>query len=54
MPWLETFAMEQRLQFVQDALSQRWKMAELCARYGISCRIGYKWLARYAEEGRRA
>src|SRR5665647_2023133 len=24
-----------------------------CARYGISRRVGYKWLARYEEEGRR-
>ncbi len=27
-------------------------MSELCARYGISRRIGYKWLARYEAEGR--
>jgi transposase len=27
--------------------------AELCARYGISRKTGYKWLARYHEEGRR-
>ena len=45
--------MDQRLQFIQDAHSDRWTMVELCARYGISCRIGYKWLIRYAEEGRR-
>ena len=41
------------LQFIQDALSDRFTMSELCARYGISRRIGYKWLERYAEEGRR-
>jgi transposase InsO family protein len=28
-------------------------MSELCARYGVSRRIGYKWIERYAEEGRR-
>jgi putative transposase len=28
-------------------------MSELCARYGVSRRIGYKWLARYDAEGRR-
>ncbi|HEY2849415.1 MAG TPA: leucine zipper domain-containing protein [Gemmatimonadaceae bacterium] len=28
-------------------------MSELCARYGVSRRIGYKWLERYHEEGRR-
>ncbi|MEO6332459.1 MAG: helix-turn-helix domain-containing protein [Gemmatimonadaceae bacterium] len=44
--------MDERLQFIQDALSDRFTMSELCARYGISRRIGYKWLERYAEEGR--
>jgi transposase InsO family protein len=28
-------------------------MVTLCARYGVSRRIGYKWLARFAEDGRR-
>jgi len=44
--------MEERLQFVRDALSDRFTMSELCARYGVSRRIGYKWLARYEAEGR--
>ena len=43
--------MEERLQFIADALSDRYTMAELCARYGVSRRVGYKWLARFAEEG---
>jgi transposase-like protein len=45
--------MEERIQFIGDALSDRFTMSELCARYGISRRVGYKWLARYKEEGRR-
>lgn len=53
MPWLETSPVEQRIQFIQDALSDRFTMSELCARYGVSRRVGYKWLARYEEEGRR-
>jgi putative transposase len=53
MPWKELTPMEERLQFVRDALSDRFKMSELCARYGVSRRIGYKWLARYDAEGRR-
>ena len=53
MPWLETAAMDERLQFTQDALSDRFTMSELCARYGISRRVGYKWLERYAEGSRR-
>jgi transposase InsO family protein len=53
MPWLETSPVEERIQFIADALSDRFTMSELCARYGISRRVGYKWLARFEEEGRR-
>ncbi len=53
MPWLETSPVEERIQFIADALSDRFTMSGLCARYGISRRVGYKWLARYEEEGRR-
>jgi hypothetical protein len=45
--------MDQRLQFVTDALSDRFTMTELCERYGDSRRIGYKWLARFTEDGKR-
>jgi putative transposase len=44
--------MDERLQFILDAQSDHFTMAELCARYGVSRRIGYKWLARFAEEGK--
>ena len=53
MAWLETSPVEERVQFIDDALSDRFTMSERCARYGISRRVGYKWLARYEEEGRR-
>lgn len=45
--------MDERLHFVRDALSDRFTMSELCARYGVSRRIGYKWIARYDADGRR-
>jgi transposase InsO family protein len=44
--------MDERWQFVRDAQRDRFTMSELCARYGVSRRIGYKWLARYEAEGR--
>lgn len=53
MPWLETVLMEERWRFIQDAQRNRFTMTELCARYGISRRVGYKWLARFEAEGRR-
>jgi putative transposase len=51
MPWSETTPMSQRREFVEDAERGLYGMRELCARYGISRRIGYKWLARYREQG---
>lgn len=53
MPWKERVAMDERLQFVRDALSDRFHMSDLCARSGVSRRIGYKWLNRYDADGRR-
>ena len=53
MPGLGTTPMDQRLQFIQDAQSDRFTTADLCVRYGVRRRIGSEWLARYAEEGRR-
>jgi putative transposase len=44
---------DERIRFIEDALSDRFTMAGRCARYGVSRRIGYKWLERYEEEGRR-
>lgn len=52
MPWKESVKMDERLRFVRDAQSDRYDMSELCARYGVSRRVGYVWLARYEAEGR--
>lgn len=51
MPWLETTPMEQRARFIADDQLDLYTRAELCARYGISRKTGYKWLDRYHEEG---
>ena len=53
MTWRTSGPMDERLQFVRDALRDRFAMSELCARYGVSRRIGYKRLARYDADGRR-
>ena len=39
MPWLETDPMTERLKFVQDALSDRFTMAEVCARVRAQLRL---------------
>lgn len=51
MPWQELRPMDQRLLFIADCLRERASMTALCAEYGISRKTGYKWLARYRQEG---
>jgi putative transposase len=51
MPWQESCAMDERVSFIADHRSGLWTMAELCERYGISRKTGYKWLDRYRLEG---
>lgn len=51
MPWRESSPMDQRLQFIADHTLGVFSMRELCARYAISPKTGYKWLARYEAEG---
>ena len=43
MPWRETSPMEERIRFVEDRRSGLYEMKELCERYGISRKTGYKW-----------
>jgi putative transposase len=52
MPWLETDAMQQRLDFVFDCERGLYSVTEAAARRGISRSNGHKWLARYRAEGR--
>ena len=51
MPWRETSAMDERLQFVQDVHRPGWSIAELCRRYAVSRKTGYKWLRAYERAG---
>lgn len=51
MPWQESCAMDGRMGFIGDHLSELWTMTELCERYAISRKTGYKWLDRYRLEG---
>ena len=53
MPWQETHPMQQRTDFISDHRRGLYHFAELCARYGVSRKTGYKWLARYEAEGPR-
>ena len=50
MPWLETTPMQQRKEFLDAAMRREHSFTELCRRYGISRKNGYKWLNRYRFE----
>jgi transposase len=45
--------MEQRERFIRDERLALYAMTELCERYGISRKTGYKWLARFDAGGRQ-
>jgi transposase InsO family protein len=51
MPWKEVRYMEERLKFIAECLQGEEPMAQLCCRYGISRKCGYKWIARFEEGG---
>jgi putative transposase len=52
MPWMETAPVQERIEFAADHTGGLYSMTELCARYGISRKTGYKWLNRFQESGR--
>lgn len=47
MPWREKTVEQNRKSFVEEALAQELSFSELCRRYAITRRTGYKWLDRY-------
>ena len=51
MPWREVSKVEQRREFVRLAMQEGANRRELCRRFGIHPDTGYKWLARWADEG---
>lgn len=51
MPWNEVKPMDQKLFFIADHLRAPGTFTDLCDRYSISRKTGYKWVARYHELG---
>ncbi len=51
MPWNEVLPVDERTRFVADVRSGLHSVSELCRRYGISRKTGYKWIRRYEREG---
>jgi transposase InsO family protein len=48
---METCAVDERMRFVIAAEKHEEPFAALCRGFGVSRRVGYKWLARYREAG---
>lgn len=48
MSWMEMSMMSQRKEFVALAMAEEANISELCRRYRISRKTGYKWIARAA------
>jgi putative transposase len=51
MPWEAKCTMQLREEFVLRALEKETNMAELCRKYAISRKTGYKWIARFEAGG---
>src|SRR5882757_2941719 len=51
MPYRECSLVSQREEFCRLALTPEANMSELCRRFGVVRRTGYKWLERYREHG---
>src|SRR6202166_990681 len=51
MGWLETCAMDERMRFVMAIETHEEPFAAVCRRFGVSRRIGYKWIERYRAVG---
>ena len=51
MLWKETCAVDERMRCVVAVQKHEETFASICRRFGVSRRIGYKWLARFEEEG---
>lgn len=51
MPWKEVRPMDERLLFLADHIRESGNFSQLCERYGISCKTGYKWVERYRQDG---
>lgn len=51
MPWQRTEPMDERLSFIMSWREDEVSMSELCRRYGVSRKTGYKWVDRYQTAG---
>jgi transposase-like protein len=51
MTWKATCVMQERFRLIEADEREEGSLAELCRRFGVSRKTGYKWLTRYEEAG---
>jgi len=51
MPWREVCPMDERARFIGECLQGELTMSELCRKYEISRKTGYKWWTRFEGDG---
>ena len=51
MPWIKERPMDKKILFLGEYLLKSYPFTELCSRFGISRKTGYKWIKRYEETG---
>ena len=51
MPWRDVKPMDEKILFIADHLREPGSFSQLCERYGISRKTGYKWVERYPADG---
>lgn len=51
MPWKEVTLMDDKVNFISDYIKQYFSVTELCERYEVSRKTGYKWIERYKKFG---
>lgn len=51
MPWQETVSYKLRKAFVEAHLEGPYRMTDLCARFGVARKTGYKWIRRFEQGG---
>jgi putative transposase len=53
MPWKEVSPVDLRKQLVKQYLGGVYSLTELCRRFGVSRKTGYKWIGRYQQSGQQ-
>lgn len=51
MPWKDVKPMDEKVLFIADYLRQVDSFSQLCERFGVSRKTGYKWVERYGQGG---